>query len=294
MENSLISWTHHTANIWIGCAHVHPGCDNCYAETLDNRWNGGHWGPKTNRKIVTSVWDNLKRFQKLAEQAGEIHRVFVGSMMDIFEKAYPLEDSKGNVLTGITTGDLRDRFFNDVIPMCPSLQFLLLTKRPGNIKKYVPASWLVTPPVNVIYGYSVVDQPTADGIDDLVAVPGLHFLSMEPLLGRVDLSKWLWSAGSVQSYNDPDNSGGASNFEPSCLIDWIIVGGESGADKSKIRPMEIDWAREIRDQAVAAGVPFHFKQWGQYEPDHEGKMNWVKVKDHNALLDGKEWKEFAS
>jgi len=286
MENSLISWTHHTANIWIGCAHVHPGCDNCYAETLDNRWNGGHWGPKTNRKIVTSVWDNLKRFQNLAEQSGETHRVFVGSMMDIFEKPYPLEDSKGNLLSGITTGDLRDRFFNDVVPAYPNLQFLLLTKRPGNIKKYVPASWLVTPPANVMYGYSVVDQPTTDGIDDLVAVPGLHFLSMEPLLGPVNLSKWLenpnWDYDSVSKPKYLNN------------INWIIVGGESGADKSKIRPMQIDWAREIRDQAVAAGIPFHFKQWGQYEPDHEEKMNWVKVKDHNALLDGKEWKEFAS
>lgn len=293
MENSLISWTHHTANIWIGCTHVHPGCDNCYAETLDNRWNGGHWGPKTNRKIVMSVWDNLKRFQVLAKKANEIHRVFVGSMMDIFEKPYPLEDSKGNLLTRITTSDLRDRFFNDVVPNSPNLQFLLLTKRPGNIKKYIPNEWLIKPPENVIYGYSVVDQNTAKDIDDLVKVPGRHFLSMEPLLGNVDLSKWLWSLGWIPSYYDPDNSGCANNFEPSGLIDWIIVGGESGNDKSKIRPMKIEWARNIRDQALEADVPFHFKQWGQYEPDLNDKMNWVKVKDHNAVLDGVEYKEFA-
>jgi len=92
---------------------------------------------------------------------------------------------------------------------------------------------------------------------------------MEPLLGPVDLSAWI-------------NKG----------INWIIVGGKSGNDKSKIRPMEINWARSIRDQAIAAGIQFHFKQWGQYEPDKNDKMNWVKVKDHNALLDGVEYKDF--
>lgn len=283
MENSLISWTHDTGNIWIGCSRVHAGCDHCYAEALDNRWNGGHWGPKTNRKIVKSIWDNFKRWQVIAKTSNEIRRVFVGSMMDIFEKPYPLEDSKGNLLTGITTGDLRDRFFNDVVPKSPNLQFLLLTKRPGNIKKYIPESWLINPPKNVIYGYSVVDEETADGIDDLVEVPGYHFLSMEPLLGDVNLSKWLenpnWDYDSVSK----------PKYSPK--IDWIIVGGESGNNK-EIRPMQIEWARSIRNQALAAKVPFHFKQWGNNEPDENGKMQWVKQKDHNAKLDGIEYKEF--
>lgn len=289
MENSAISWCDHTANLWIGCMHVHPGCDNCYAEATDNRWKGNHWGARTNRKIVVSVWDNLIRFQKLAKESGEIHRVFVGSMMDIFEKPYPVENSKGILLDHMTTEDIRRRFFYDIVPSCPNLQFLLLTKRPGNIKKYIPESWLETPPENVIYGYSVVDQQTTDGIDDLVSIPGRHFLSMEPLLDRIDLSKWLWSPGWVPTYNNPDNSGCEPDFEPSGLIDWIIVGGESG---HKARPMEQDWAREIRDQADRAGVPFHFKQWGQHEPDENGIMRHVKVKDHNAKIDGVERKEF--
>src|ERR1700723_2678456 len=98
MENSLISWTHHTANLWIGCMQIHEGCFNCYAEAQDNRWNGNHWGADKNRKIVISVWDKLKHYQKLAESANDVHRVFVGSMMDIFEKPYPVEDTKGKVI----------------------------------------------------------------------------------------------------------------------------------------------------------------------------------------------------
>ena len=276
MENSKISWTHDTANLWIGCMHVHAGCDNCYAETLDNRWAGKHWGAHANRKMVNSVWDNLKRWQVLAKKSGENRRVFVGSMMDIFEKPYPVEDSKGNFIPGLSTGDLRDRFFNDVVPNSQSLQFLLLTKRPGNIKKYVPAEWLINPPANVLYGYSVVDPESSVNIDDLVAVPGRHFLSLEPLLADVDLSKWLWM-------------GVAEDSKPSELINWIIVGGESGHGARK---MEIAWARSIHEQADHAGVPFHFKQWGQYEPNENDIMQYVKIKDHNAKLDGVEYKEF--
>lgn len=225
----------------------------------------------------------------MAKESGEKRRVFVGSMMDIFEKPFPVEDSKGNLISGLTTGDIRDRFFADVVPNSPNLEFLLLTKRPGNIKKYIPAEWLVSPPSNVIYGYSVVDQKTTDDIDDLVAVPGRHFLSMEPLLGDVDLKKWLWSAP-VPCYSE---SGLFECVEQTSLglIDWIIVGGESG-NKKEIRPMEISWARSIRDQALSAGVPFHFKQWGQHEPDVNEVMQRVSVKDHNAKLDGIEYKEF--
>jgi protein gp37 len=281
MENTLISWTHHTANLWIGCQRVHEGCDFCYAEGLDNRWKGGHWGPHSNRKMVTSVWDNIKKFQVMAKAAGEIHRVFVGSMMDIFEKPFPVENSKGELITGITTSDIRNRFFEDVVPCCPNLQFLLLTKRPVNIKKYIPEHWIKQPPENIIYGYSAVNQETAKGIDDLVSVPGRHFLSMEPLLGNVDLSRWLYIPKLTS--NEPTTS--------SSLIDWIIVGGESGNTKM-IRPMHIDWARSIRDQAIAAGVPYHFKQWGNHEPDIFGQMKFVTQKDHKALLDGVEYKEF--
>lgn len=283
MENSLISWCHDTANLWIGCMKVHEGCDNCYAEALDKRWKGGHWGGSANRKMVNSVWDSLKRFQKIAEQTGENRRVFVGSMMDVFEKPYPVEDSKGNLIAGLTTGDIRDRFFNDVVPNSPNLQFLLLTKRPGNIKKYVPKAWLTTPPDNVIYGTSAVNQQTAnDLIGKLLDVPGRHFISAEPLLGPIS---FRWAA-----WHDYKFCEGTSNeYDGFKGIDWVIVGGESG---HSARVMQPEWAQQIRDECLEAGVPFHFKQWGQHEPDIFGQMHRVQKKSHDALLDGVEYKGF--
>lgn len=282
MENTLISWCHDTANLWIGCMKVHEGCDNCYAEALDKRWKGGHWGASTNRKMVNSIWNNLKRFQKLAFDSGEVRRVFVGSMMDIFEKPYPVEDSKGNIISGITTGDIRDRFFTEVVPNSPNLQFLLLTKRPGNIAKYIPAQWLKNPPKNVIYGTSAVNQQTADDmIPKLLKVPGEHFVSAEPLLGPINFSNWFIN----------DSWDHYSVAVPKFVKDiaWVIVGGESG---HKAREMQPDWVRKIKDQCLEAGIPFHFKQWGQHEPDMFGQMHRVQKKSHDALLDGVEFKQF--
>lgn len=271
-ENSKIEWTHHTANLWWGCQKVHAGCDNCYAETLDNRYNhdAPHWGPHAPRKMVNSVWKDLAKFQRDAAAENTVKRVFVGSMMDIFEKPMPLVDNKNQPIS-LTTGDLRNRFFEDVVPNSPNLQFLLLSKRPGNILKYIPPTWTVLPPTNVIYGYSVVDQATTDGIDDLLAVPGRHFLSMEPLLDRVDLSKWLWTGKWMPTYQNPDNSGCEEPVEPLGLIDWVIVGGESG-DPKKIRPMNNEWAEEIKDQCERAQIPFFYKQWGEWMPLQIGEV----------------------
>lgn len=281
MENSLISWCDDTANLWIGCMKVHEGCDNCYAEAQDKRWKGGHWGAATNRKMVNSVWDNLKRWQKLAELAGTQRRVFVGSMMDIFEKPYPVEDSKGYLVPGITTGDIRDRFFTEVVPASPNLRFLLLTKRPGNIKKYIPHEWMINPPHNVMYGTSAVNQATADDmIPKLLEVPGRHFISAEPLLGLISLK---------QSYMLYRESCSPGTYDGNSNIDWVIVGGESG---HRARPMQPEWARHIRDECRQVFIPFHFKQWGNHEPDENDVMHRVQKKSHVALLDGVEFKEF--
>ena len=118
-QDSKIEWTHHTANLWIGCVEVHDGCDNCYARVLNHRWGKENWGNKVPRRAVKKVWSDFKKFQKLAKEAGEVHRVFVGSMMDIFEKPMPVVDSKGIRLKmddmdeeGMTTGDLRKHFFD--------------------------------------------------------------------------------------------------------------------------------------------------------------------------------------
>jgi len=234
-KDSKIEWTHHTANLWHGCTKVHKGCDNCYAEALAKRWGHDVWGNDKTRKAIKSVWKDLKKYQRLAEEAGETHRVFVGSMMDIFEKPIPLIDSKGNELP-YNTDELRQIFFNEVIPESPNLLFLLLTKRPAIINRYIPDEWKIHPPKNVMYGTSPVNQQTADTlIEHLQRVNGRKFLSVEPQLSEITLNKWL-----------PENK-----------IDWVIQGGESGHNK---RPFNTDWARNLKAECEATNTPYFFKQ----------------------------------
>lgn len=94
--NSNIEWTHDTANLWHGCTKVHKGCDHCYAETQSKRFRNDIWGDEKSRLIVKSFFSSLTKYQELAIENNEVRRVFVGSMMDIFEKSMPLIDSKGN------------------------------------------------------------------------------------------------------------------------------------------------------------------------------------------------------
>lgn len=232
-QNSKIEWTHHTANLWHGCTKVHEGCDNCYAETLSKRWGNDVWGNDKPRKEIKSVWNELIKYQKLAKEANEIHRVFVGSMMDIFEKPMPLIDSKGFQLS-YNTEDVRQQFWK-VVEQSPNLMFLLLTKRPSNINKYIPESWKQTPPVNVMFGTSPVNQETFDNlVKQLLQVKGKRFLSVEPQLDNILLSS--------EYKND---------------IDWIIQGGESGHHK---RPFNLEWAYGLKEQCKLLSIPYFFKQ----------------------------------
>jgi protein gp37 len=246
-ENSKIEWTHHTANLWWGCTKVHTGCDNCYAVALAKRYGKDVWGNDKPRRLIQNVWREIGKYQKQAEAVGEIHRVFVGSMMDIFEIPMPLVDSKGVHYSEVenefyNTGQLRTKFFTEVVPSSPNLMFLLLTKRPSNINKYIPESWKKTPPKNVMFGTSPVNQETADKlIVQLFKVNGLRFLSVEPQLDKIDLMAKVGDTEKVLLD----------------LVDWVISGGESGHSK---RPFDCDWARLIRDDCKIKGVPFFFKQ----------------------------------
>lgn len=188
-KNSKIEWTDHTANLWHGCTKVHEGCDNCYAETLAKRWGNDIWGNDKPRKEIKSVFADLEKYQKLAKEANEVHRVFVGSMMDIFEKPMPLVDSKGNTRS-YDTGKIRKLFFMNIdFGKYPNLMFLLLTKRPSNINKYIPESWNQTPPKNVMFGTSPVNQQTFNTLTrHLLEVKGFRFLSVEPQLNKIELN----------------------------------------------------------------------------------------------------------
>ena len=239
-QNSKIAWTTHTLNLWHGCTHVHEGCYNCYAEVLSHRWGNDVWGNDKPRKEIKSCWNDLVKYQKLAKEANQIHRVFVGSMMDIFEKPMPLIDSKGNPNTNANTGNYRFQLFHQIDRGdYPNLMFLFLTKRPSNINKMIFESWKENPPSNVMFGTSPVSQETFKTlVTQLKEVNGKRFLSIEPQLSKIELG---------------DMTG----------IDWVIQGGESGHHK---RPFDIEWARSMRDECKALGVPYFFKQIDKIQP----------------------------
>lgn len=263
-ENSAIEWTHHTFNPWEGCQRVGPGCDNCYAEARDVRFTGGyHWGPGAPRRRTSAAnWRNPLRWNREAATSGTRPRVFCASLADVFDNAVdPAWRHDLWALIGAT----------------PNLDWMLLTKRPGNIAKMLPGDWGAGYP-NVWLGCTVVDQDEADrDIPKLLAVPAaVRFLSMEPLLEPVDLESAWHGETALDAECWGDCAWCDKGFPPlhNCQrgngdwergrsgLDLVIVGGESGPGA---RPMHPDWARSLRDQCVAAGVAFHFKQWGEWE-----------------------------
>lgn len=268
-ENSKIEWTHHTANLWWGCTKVHAGCDNCYAETLSHRWDFDVWGNDKPRRMIAGVWKDLASFQKKAKEAGEMHRVFVGSMMDIFEKPFILVDHNAKVVTdGIhdypaDSGQLRDQLFEQIDQgYYPNLLFLLLTKRPSNINKMIPESWKENPPANVMFGTSPCDQETFDTLwPQLAQVNGKRFLSVEPMLGAVKLKAYCpYCKGMlIASMSQRCGTCHSETIRP----DWVICGGESGPGK---RPMKLWAAREVRNDCKFYDVPFFMKQIDKVQP----------------------------
>ena len=262
-ENSKIEWTHHAFNPWWGCVKVSEGCQNCYAETFAKRTGHAIWGPAATtqrRTFGDKHWAEPLKWNADALQAGERRRVFCSSMADVFED-HP------QLLTE------RVRLWK-LIDQTPALDWLLLTKRPENITEMVPCSWAADGyPLNVWIGTSVENQAAADKrIPVLATIPAeVRFLSCEPLLGPVDLTPWMgereWTqvATGVRTRQGP-------------LVDWVIVGGESGP---RSRPMHPDWARSLRDQCQAAGVAYHFKQWGGVRKHETGR-----------ILDGRTWDEY--
>ena len=288
MENSNIEWTDHTFNPWMGCTKLSQGCANCYAETLmDKRYGKVKWGPQGQRVRTSAAnWRKPLAWNKAAGKAGKRARVFCASLADVFEdKADQLEEMD----------KWRAELFQ-LIQDTENLDWLILTKRPENVMGMVDAPWYYALP-NVWIGTSVENQEQANKrIPELLKIPAaVRFLSMEPLLGAVDLENLAYEAAGPAwaGYN--------------LLIDWVIVGGESGPDA---RPMHPDWARSIRDQCQEAGVPFFFKQCGEwawtgdYITDnlYADKQRYMFAdrtvmiragkRAAGRLLDGREWNEF--
>lgn len=276
-ENSKIEWCDHTFNPWEGCQKVGPGCDHCYAETRNARFAGGvavNWGPGAPRRRTSDAnWRKPLLWNALHEAFFAAHgrrqRVFCASLADIFD----------NAVSAQWRIDLLR-----LIELTPNLDWLLLTKRIGNATQMLEAAvrainhgrwgWRDNVFQNVWIGATVVNQEEADrDIPKLLETPAaVRFLSMEPLLGPVDLTAaYLPCENAIDDLlMDPET--GAYECCKRCDftgigdemgIDWVIAGGESGPHA---RPMHPDWARSLRDQCKAAGVPLLFKQWGEWLP----------------------------
>jgi len=259
-DNSTIEWTDATWNPTTGCDKVSPGCDHCYAMTLAKRLKGmGSAHYQTDGNPATSgpgfgIAMHPDALDKPLHWA-KPKRIFVNSMSDLFHDG--------------VTDEFIARVFA-VMALAPQHTFQVLTKRHGRMRSLLnsdrfdelfadalyttehprgeepaePVGSAPGPLPNVWLGVSVENQKWADiRIPALLDTPAaVRFLSCEPLLGPVDMR---WRVG-LPRYDAP-------------RIHWVIAGGESGPGA---RPMHPDWARSLRDQCTAAGIPFHFKQWG--------------------------------
>lgn len=318
-ENTKIEWCDHTFNPWIGCTKISPGCTNCYAATdtfarrershgrelwgphglrhrtsvdywkkplrwnkdvwyqcLDCGWRGSHNNTLSHAYWEREICPTCKGFNTEFTR----QRIFCASLADVFE-------DRPDIFLW------RDDLFR-LIEQTPNLDWLILTKRPENIKRDLPD--------NVWIGTSVENQKYADErIPALLKVPAkVRFLSCEPLLGPVDLklTSPIWESDDAEDWHPRSD-----------YLDWVICGGESGP---YARPMHPDWARSLRDQCSSL-MPFLFKQWGAWITSENkfdnvnGHMipgstgihwleDWfpVMVGKHRSgrLLDGKEWSEF--
>jgi protein gp37 len=270
--NTKIEWAHDTFNPWTGCAKVSPACQHCYAEGFARFPHIGTWGASGARMRTSDAnWKKPLAWDRQAEAAGTRRRVFCASLADVFEDRADLDPMRADLWR--------------LIKQTPSLDWLLLTKRPARM-----ASWAAEHgwPENAWAGTTVEDQRRADErIPALLQVPArVRFLSMEPLLGPVDLSGYLserWQAeesacgcpvgpldDEASVHMDPNCAprcricGYAMGGVPAVPLHWVIAGGESGPNA---RPMHPEWVRSLRDQCIQADVPFHFKQWGEWAPD---------------------------
>ncbi|WP_321929861.1 phage Gp37/Gp68 family protein [Burkholderia cenocepacia] len=262
-ENTKIEWCDHTWSPWEGCQKVGPGCDHCYAEARNARFAGGtavNWGAGApRRRTAPDSWKLPLRWDRKARELGKRLRIFP-SLCDPFDNAVDL---------------LWRRDLFRLIADTPNLDWLLLTKRIGNVPTMLRHIGVERLPDNVWLGATIVNQAEADrDIEKLLMTPAhRRFLSMEPLLGPVDLRAWFDPTGvccmrEMQSCEDcpadaPWIHGPTTEYAEdgtgfsSPEIDWVIVGGESGPGA---RPMHPEWARSLRDQCAAAGVPFFMKQ----------------------------------
>lgn len=240
-----------TFNPWTGCTKVSPACDNCYAESWAKRSGHVQWGNNPRRRTTASNWYQPIKWDADAKKRGIRRRVFCASLADVFD----------NQVDDVWRHDLWD-----LIHQTPNLDWLLLTKRPQNMRSMMPGSHMLSPWPNIWIGTTVENQQEANRrIPHLIDTPAVvRFLSCEPLLDIV----YLLDVDRIDGYASDVLRGVRKEYGipyrylPGS-IDWVIAGGESGPNA---RPSNPEWFRSLRDQCAYADVPFFFKQWGDHAP----------------------------
>ena len=279
-DNTKISWGDATWNPVWGCTPVSPGCDHCYAETRNARYGGGvapNWGPGAPRRRTSeSNWKKPyawnRAHDKFFTANGRRQTVFCASLADVMDNAVP-DSWRFDLAT--------------VILDTPNLIYLLLTKRVGNAHAMLLDMFPNGIPENVRLGITVVNQEESSrDLPKLLMVKKelnvrAVFLSIEPMLGPISLARdegRFWFANWLTGLWKPKD--GSKGDGPSATkIDWVICGGESGADA---RPMNPGWVKDLRDECAEAGTPFLFKQWGE----------WAPVVKPAPLAPGDEWVDY--
>lgn len=240
-EQTGISWTDSTMNWWEGCTKVGPGCDHCYAATRDFRYNNKagitHWGAGAPRRQMSQhTRNNMMRWQRQAPEFfaehGRRRRVFCSSLSDIFDNEVPQ--------------DWRDEAFT-AMELAPDLLVQICTKRLPNVIRMVPSWWKDWAwPKNVgLLATAVTVEEVRRELPRLVALKrefGIPWvgLSLEPLIEDVHVV--------LEEF-----------FDAGLKVDWIIIGGESGADA---RPFDIGWAVRAVHSASRYNVAAFVKQLG--------------------------------
>lgn len=257
MEKTKIAWTENTFNPWVGCGAVSPGCVNCYARRMTERWQG-KGAFEQRRRTSAANWRMPAKWNREAFESGRRVKVFCGSMCDWLDDQVPAEW-------------LSDLLFE--IARTPYLDWLLLTKRPENFRgrmmqaacetqmQGTAARWLDGEyPKNVWFGVTAENQEQwGTRVKALREIPArVKWVSAEPLLDVID----PWS----------------NDFE---TVRWVVAGGENGP---KARRCNAKWIGWLRDMCASAQVPFFFKQWGQ-----NADMSEVLGEDAKEVEQTREW-----